>query len=136
MRLKKIIREFIDQDETGFEWTNEEINPWYDYNAIIFDTIPTAEDVNQYIEMALNTQNIKNREAWQTGREHDLDRIIRYSKSSGGAVLSLLDDELSYADKEYWVYSGYQHYQKPIKYSQLKGNNLTESNNEIGRAHV
>ena len=125
MSLRKIIKESLED----FEWVNEiEANPWLDYKGIIFDVKPTPEDVNKYIEMALNTvERISNVDAWDSGREYDIRNIIEYQEQKGHSYLVVGDwfNHLQYAPdiedfpntkKNEWV-----------KYSSLKNKNISES---------
>ena len=73
MNLKKIIKEEIED----FTWMiDEPLNPWDEYDMIIFDIKPTKEEINNYIELALNTKNPENKESWEIGRKEDLKLIL------------------------------------------------------------
>jgi hypothetical protein len=76
MNIKKIIREEI----KDFDWAKGPFNPWLEYDAIIFDIEPTEEEVNKYIQMALDTREIANAHEWtEEERETDIEQIINNS---------------------------------------------------------
>jgi hypothetical protein len=81
-----------------WDWVRGPINPWSEYDAIIFDMEPTRDEVNTYIEMALELPYVENKEAWKSGRDHDITNIINYYKAYGQAVLGLSGNDLSYGD--------------------------------------
>jgi len=126
--IKRILKEAND-----FDWMREPINPWLEYDGIIFDIEPTREDVNMYIEMVLNNyieiynKQIGNADAWETGRERDIDQIIGYHKDTGGSVLAInRDGYLTFGDKQEYYGS-----RNLIRYSQLiEQEPLTESNDD------
>lgn len=121
MSLRKIIKESLDD----FGWTEMDINPWLEYQGIIFDTEPTPEDVNKYIEMALNTiDNMGNYDAWERDREDDVRFIIDYQKTKGESFLVVQENELTYADELSYFRDIDE--DKFIRYSTLK--NINESN--------
>lgn len=125
MSLRKIIKESLED----FGWTEMDINPWLEYQGIIFDVEPTPEDVNKYIEMALNTiENLGNYDAWERDREDDVRSIIGYQKAKGKSLLvaQLLDyvNMLHYADEISYFRDIDE--DKFIRYSTLK--NINESN--------
>jgi hypothetical protein len=117
MDIKKIIKEEIND----FDFiTNETINPWLDYDGIVFDITPSKEEVNSYIELALNTiKDISNTDSWETDRERDIDNIIRYQKRYGTSVLvvGIINRQLSYSDNK----NGYSINTRWVNYSQLIG---------------
>jgi hypothetical protein len=117
--IKRILKETND-----FDWMREPINPWLEYDGIIFNIEPTREDVNMYIEMSLNNKKIGNADAWETGRERDIVQIIDYQKDTGEAVLAINHDGyLTFGDKAEY-YGG----RNLIRYSQLiEQEPLTES---------
>lgn len=120
----KLIREFNEFDFI----TNEPINPWLEYDGVHFDIEPSPEDVNTYIELALNTREVNNKDAWDVGREQDIKTIIKYKKKYGNCYLVLhpIRNELSYSDSTDY----YGEKTKYIKYSQLIPNDITESEEE------
>jgi hypothetical protein len=120
--IKRILKEAND-----FDWMREPINPWLEYDGIIFDIEPTREDVNMYIEMALNNKKIGNVDAWETGRERDIDQIIEYQKDMGESVLAINNyGLLTFGDKE-----GYYGGRNLIRYNQLiEQEPLTESDDD------
>ena len=117
MDIKKIIKKEIND----FDFIiNEPINPWLDYDGIVFDITPSKEEVNTYIELALNTRkDISNDDAWETGRQNDVERIIRRQKRNGISVLVIgrLNKQLQYSDdkNEFGINT------KWVNYSQLIG---------------
>lgn len=115
------------EEINDFTWvTDEPINPWLQYSMIIFDEEPTREEINNYIELALNTGRISNKEAWEIGREQDIDGILEYIRQDGGAVLKIDQwGDLQYADISYYNSS-----HNAIRYSQLANKNLNESEDD------
>lgn len=117
MNIKKIIKEELND----FDFiTNEPINPWLIYDGIVFDITPSKEDVSNYIQLALNTRkDISNTDSWETGRERDIDNIIRYQKRYGTSVLvvGIINRHLSYSDSK----NEYGNNTKWVNYSQLIG---------------
>jgi len=118
----KLIREFDD-----FEWAKQPLNPWLMYDGIIFDIEPTSDEVDMYIEMALNTKDGLNKEPWYTGREDDITSIINYQRHRGQCALAINREEfLTYSNDLY-----YYNDKNLIKYSQLINQEpLTESNDD------
>jgi hypothetical protein len=115
-------------NESDFKWiTDEPINPWSQYSMIVFDEKPTREEINYYIELALNTRKISNKDAWRiTDREMDINSILNYIEDRGGVVLKIDQwDDLQYASVSYYNSS-----HNAIKYSQLVNKNLNESEEE------
>lgn len=115
--IKKILRE---SDE--WDWIRDEvINPWVEYDGINFDAKPTKEEVNTYIELALNSRRVDNRKAWLSGRTRDINLIINLIQTKKRAFLVLGPDNiLSYvSDMKYFPSTGNKK-PKVIKYSQLK----------------
>ena len=121
--LKKIIKEEIED----FTWMiDEPLNPWSEYDMIIFDQKPTKEEINNYIELALNTKNPENKESWEIGRKEDLKLILNYFKKYGGAILEVNEyKNLVYGDPTY-VNRNPSRYNS-IKYSQLVSGTIKES---------
>ncbi len=117
MNIKKIIKEEIND----FDFiTNEPINPWLIYDGIVFDITPSEEDVNHYIELALNTRkDISNDDVWEIGRKFDVNSIIRYQQRYGTSVLVIHigNKQLSYSDSK----DGYGIGTRWVNYSQLIG---------------
>jgi hypothetical protein len=112
-----------ESEEDGLEWMMEPINPWSQYSMLIFDEEPTREEINNYIELALNTGRVSNKKAWEIGREQDIDGILEYIRDDGGAVLKIDQwGDLQYSDAGYHNSS-----HNAIKYSQLVNKNLNES---------
>jgi hypothetical protein len=123
MNLKKIIKEEIED----FTWMiDEPLNPWDEYDMIIFDQKPTKEEINNYIELALNTKNPENKESWEIGRKEDLKLILNYFKKYGGAILEVNEyKNLVYGEPTY-VNRNPSRYNS-IKYSQLVNKKINES---------
>jgi hypothetical protein len=132
MNLKKIIREEMDD----FKWIMDEpINPWVEYNVLIIDTKLTDEEINEYIEMAINTVNIGNKDAWIVGRQEDINRIQFYTDEDAAVIyINPNNNHLQYSDLEWfndneaWK-TEFKNY-KIIKTSELK-NNLKESTDDL-----
>jgi hypothetical protein len=125
MNLKKIIKEEIED----FTWMiDEPLNPWDEYDMIIFDQKPTKKEINNYIELALNTKNPKNKNVWEIGgekvRKEDIESILKYIKRYGGAVLNVDEyKDLVYSDPSYYENRTFN----SIKYSQLVNKKINES---------
>lgn len=81
MNIKKIIREEVDD----FDWINDvPTNPWLVYDVVIIDVKLRNEEINNLIELALNSgRNIDNATDWEENREDDLGRIQSYYLSGG-----------------------------------------------------
>jgi hypothetical protein len=132
MNIKKIIKEEMDD----FKWIMDEpINPWVEYNALIIDTKLTDEEINEYIEMAINTVNIGNKDAWIVGRQEDINRIQFYTDEDAAVIyINPNNNHLQYSDLEWfndneaWK-TEFKNY-KIIKTSELK-NNLKESTDDL-----
>ena len=113
------------EEEDDFAWiTDEPLNPWLEYNAIIFNRKPKKKEINNYIELALSTRNPANKEAWGIGRAEDIKGILNYIKRYDKAVLMLDgNNNLVYSDP-----SGYKNKKiNSIKYSQLVNKKINES---------
>lgn len=126
MNLKKIIKEEIED----FTWMiDEPLNPWDEYDMIIFDIKPTKEEINNYIELALSTKNPENKESWEIGRKKDINTILTYFKNYGEAILNIDGyKNLVYGDPTD-VNRNPSRYNS-IKYSQLVGGTIKESEEE------
>ena len=124
IRYSQLVNKNLNEsEEDGLEWMMEPINPWLQYSMLILDEEPTREEINHYIELALNTGRISNKEAWETGRKVDIDAILGYIKNDGEAVLKIDQwGDLQYADSEYYNSS-----HNSVRYSQLVNKNLNES---------
>jgi hypothetical protein len=125
VNIKKIIREEIED----FTWiTDAPVNPWLEYDAIIFDKNPKKEKVNNYIQLALNTKNPSNKGSWETRRKEDIESILRYIENYGETALMVDgNNNLVYADPSY--YDGKTI--NSVRYSQLVNKNLNESEEEM-----
>lgn len=115
------LNEDVDKD---FDWIEEiPVNPFYLYDGIKFDVMPTENEVNEYIEMALDTGKVKNSRIWERNREVDIRHIIRSIKEYGHCFLEINKDSSSL---QYGTYEYGQH--DYIKFSKLKSGEMNESN--------
>jgi hypothetical protein len=119
MNLKRIIKEEIND----FEWTEGPINPWLEYDGIVFDIEPTREDVNMYIEQCLNTRKVANASEWTEDiREKDIEEII-VNSYLGLYQVYTNEINLGYPDDPYYKRGNV------ILYSKLIGQNISEGLN-------
>lgn len=104
-----------------------ETNPWFEYDSIIFDIEPNREDVKMYIDMALNTRNIRNRDVWRGDHHSDITSIISYQKQRGLSILGI-----NYTDMLQYTYD-ITHFsdKKSINYSQLIGRDTITESDEL-----
>ena len=117
MNLQEQIRKILRED---FEWTEGPINPWLEYDGIVFDIEPTREDVNMYIEQCLNTRKVSNASQWTEDiREKDIDFIIQNSYLGLYRVYKS-EINLGYLDDPYYKNGNV------ILYSKLIGQNIRE----------
>jgi len=123
----EIVYENLNESEDDFDWMKDmTINPWLEYDMIIFNQKPTKKEINNYIELALSTKNPENKEAWEIGRETDIKRILDYIKRYGGAILNVDGyKDLVYSDPTYVNRNPSQY--NSIKYSQLVNKKINES---------
>jgi len=110
---------FITESDDEWDWARGSvINPWLEYDGIIFDIEPRRDEVNRYIEMALKTiDDIVNKDQWRIGRENDINSIINYQKKHNHCILGV-DNTSSLA---YSYDGGYFSNGRLIYYSQLIG---------------
>lgn len=121
--IKKILTESNELD-----WIKEaDINPWMEYDSIIFDIEPNREDVKMYIDMALNTRNIRNKYVWRGDHHSDITSIISYQKQRGLSILGI-----NYTDMLQYTYD-ITHFsdKKSINYSQLIGRDILRESNDF-----
>jgi hypothetical protein len=120
--LKDLLKLDLNESEDELNWIRETpLNPWYDYDSIDFDIEPTDEDVNHYIELALQTREISNRGAWGSGRKFDIISIKDYARDGDCQLVINQWGEMTYGPKRFVETN------KRIKYSELKQNTITES---------
>ena len=96
-------------------WIEEQpINPFYEYDGVIFDKNPTFQEFKELVYMALNTKKITNAREWT---EFDLpyESIIEYHPAY--LFIGPEDFTLSYGRKKDFNLSDY----KLLNFSHLKG---------------
>jgi len=101
-----------------WDWARGSVNPWLEYDGIIFDIEPRRDEVNEYIEMALRTRDdIVNKDSWTIGRENDINSIINYQKKRNHCILGVDNtSSLAYSYDDIYFRNG-----RLIYYSQLIG---------------
>ena len=110
--------ETLNESDDEWAWTKDPINPWLEYDGIIFDIEPRRDEVNEYIEMALRTRDdIVNKDSWTVGRENDINDIIKYQKEYNFCILGV--DNTSFLT--YGTSGGYYSNRRLVNYSQLIG---------------
>jgi hypothetical protein len=68
----------INESTDEWDWIEGPLNPWHEYDVIIFDIEPTREDVDMYIEMALESRYVNNANEWtEDVRNDDINKIIQ-----------------------------------------------------------
>ena len=118
MNIKRIIREEIND----FDWIEGPINPWLEYDGIVFDVEPTREDVNMYIEQCLNTREVVNGYTWdEDSREQDIDEII---DNSYLGLTDTYDHNNRVAKNLIYSADALYHADHTILYSTLIGQNI------------
>lgn len=115
--------------ESDLDWIEDvSINPFYEYNAILFDKEPTFEQFNTIVEMMLTTRDIDNISSWTDdsygNREDDYLQVIGYHPAM--LVHSPVSDNLTYGEIKDFKYFGSE--LKVINFSQLYPSALKESN--------
>lgn len=129
MNLKKIIREEM-KDE--WKWAQDEPNIWFSYQMLLFDEVPTEEDVKKFIMDAFNSGLVcqDGINSWMAGGiDRDVRGIVKDAKNNLKPYLRLsLDDEWFYMGIEYDLILDRYTNLRPIKYSEAKNYLMTESN--------
>jgi hypothetical protein len=68
----------INESTDEWDWIEGPLNPWHEYDGIVFDIEPTREDVDMYIEMALESRYVNNASEWtEDVRNDDINKIIQ-----------------------------------------------------------
>lgn len=115
---------------SDFDWIKESpINPFYEWDGIIFDIKPTYEQVGHIIETLLNTRkdDIMNYGHWEEDWDYDINSILRYAEE-------YLDDTVLGINRvSALTYSPSRHYSKSelnryIKFSKIKKQMFAEQN--------
>ena len=138
MNLKENIRRII-REELGDEWNwaQEEPNIWRSYQMLLFDEVPTKEDVKKFIMDAFNSglvcQEGIDAWMWGLGIGRDVMGIVNDAENNLKPYLRLsLDDEWFYTGIEYDDILDRYTDLRPIKYSEAKNYLMTESeDNEL-----
>jgi len=118
INYSNLIETNLTESDDEWSWARGSVNPWLEYDGIIFDIEPRRDEVNEYIEMALRTRDdIANKDTWITGRENDINRIINYQKKHNHCILGVNNiSSLAYSYDD-----GYFNNRRLIYYSQLIG---------------
>jgi len=118
INYSNLIETNLMESDDEWAWAKGPINPWLEYDGIIFDIEPTRAEVNEYIEMALRTRDdIVNKGSWTIRREVDINSIINYQKKYNSSILGV-DNTSSLA---YSYDDRYFRNRNLIRYSQLIG---------------
>jgi hypothetical protein len=120
--LDPLMYEELDND---WSWTQNEPNIWFSYQMLIFDEVPTKEEIIKFIMDAFKSGLVK-KEAIRTweleGIENEAKEIYEYTQEGVAPYLRIdLNDG--------WLYYGT--YAKDIldKYSELRKINFSEAKN-------
>jgi len=113
MNLKKIIKEGLEDD---WSWTQSEPNIWFSYQMLIFDEVPTKEEIIKFIRNAFKSGLIKNesiREWELEGIENEAEEIYEYTQEGVAPYLRIdLNDG--------WLYYGSDYKDIVDKYPELR----------------
>ena len=113
-------------EENDLQWIDDfPINPFYEYDGVVFDGTPSYEEFNQVVEMLLSTGRVRNYDDWLIGREDDYSFIIGYIERIGNCLLTLnKNNSLTYSPSTVYNTSEL----KLINFSQMKKSFLKEEN--------
>lgn len=90
VNYSNLVETNLTESDDEWAWTKDPINPWLEYDGIIFDIEPRRDEVNEYIEMALRSRDdIVNKDSWTVGRENDINDIINYQKKYNHCILGV-----------------------------------------------
>jgi hypothetical protein len=121
--VRNIVKKILKEEFDDWGWVEGPVNPWLEYDAIEFDVVPKKEDVQHYIELFLSIKDeFNNRDAWAGDNTSTINTIIDSVESGKPNILGFEDNFFSYGVKRYWEKD-----LKTIKYSDLIGSSLTES---------
>jgi hypothetical protein len=121
--MKNIIKKILKEEVDDWEWAKGPVNPWLEYDAIEFDVVPKKEDVQHYIELFLSIKyEFNNRNAWVGDNTISIKSIIASVISGKPSILGFEEYYFFYGPKDSWDED-----LKTIKYSDLIGSSLTES---------
>jgi len=111
----------INESTDEWDWIEGPLNPWHEYDGIVFDIEPTREDVDMYIEMALESRYVNNASEWTEDiRNNDINRIIE------NGYLGFFNDYTSEDNLGYPIEPRYKT-DNTILYSMLINKSLKES---------
>jgi hypothetical protein len=128
MNLKKIIREEIDD-----MWQNllqSEPNIWVSYQMLIFNETPTEEEVIKLIRDAFKSGLVKQEsiDSWEDeGIENEANIIVDYAERGLLPYLRIDTNGWLYYSVDPTDVINSQPELKTIKYSEVKGHNIKES---------
>jgi hypothetical protein len=129
MKIKKIIREFIDNNQSGLNWLNDvDPNIFSQYKLIILDRLPTELEYSKILSDA-RKYPISNISDWETNVD-DLKRS-RYNNNNTSYVRIDEDNDLLLGAHFQQVIDNYQE-KEVINISDLFSGNLKESKEPTG----